>query len=106
MKWCMEIVQDFNGLYYANMTMAGRDSLGIYHEPYRVNGLAEYVNYKTLVESIERVTGVRILKRNALFWFGNRRKKYAYLDATQHRPGKDCRVSKADIAEGWKPNFS
>ena len=106
MKWCLEIIQDFDGLYCANMTMGGFDSMGIYHKPYRVNGIAEYVSYKTLRESIRLVTGVSILKRNALFWFGNNRKRYAYIDATQYRPGKDCRVSKEDINAGWKPDFS
>lgn len=106
MKWCIEIVQDFDGLYYANMTTGGKDSAGVFHEPHHVTGLAEYVNYKTLSESIKHITGVSIPNRKSLFWFGKGRKRYAYIDATQHRPGKDCRVSKSDIEAGWKPNFS
>ena len=106
MKWCLEIVQDFNYLYYANMTMGGKDISGVYHKPHPIHGLAEYVNYRTLAESIERVTGVKIPNCNNLYWIKNGRKQYAIIDATQHRPGKDCRVSREDIAAGWKPNFS
>ena len=71
MKWFCEIVQDFDGTYYANMT----DENGL------VKGLPEYVNYKTLTAAIEQTTGRQILKHKDLHFKQSGRKKYAYINA-------------------------
>lgn len=92
-KWFIEVVQDFDGRYYANMTIGGK----------RVDGLPEYVDYNTLREAIRRKTGIVILPRKEMHFEQFQRKKYAYIDATQERP--DCRVSLEEIKAGWQPNF-
>lgn len=93
-KWICEVVQDFNGKYYANMTIAEK----------KVEGLPEYVDYKTLCEAIERKTGIRILKRKDMIFEHFQRKAYALIDATQCR--SDCRVRLAEVKNGWKPNWN
>lgn len=92
-KWFIEVVQDFDGRYYANMTIGGK----------RVDGLPKYVDYNTLREAIRRQTGIVILPRKDMRFEAFQRKKYAYIDATQER--QDCRVSLQEIKAGWQPNF-
>ena len=93
-KWFLEVVQDFDGTYYANMVMNGKP----------VTGLPEYVNYNTLRDAIRQQTGVVILNRSQMKFQGRGRKKYAYIDNTQERP--DCRVTLREMDQGWKPDFS
>lgn len=94
-KWFLEIIQDFDGSYYANMTVDGK----------RVEGLSEYVDYNTLRESIRTRTGISILHRKHLIFQRNGRKRYAYIDATQ--PCKrGCVVTLDEVCAGHKPNFS
>lgn len=97
MRWCLELVQDFDGTYYANMTIEGK----------HVEGLPENVTYKALKNAIKRITGVCILNRKDMIFTQFHRKKYAYIDATQYRGGgKDCRVPFEEVINGWKPDFS
>ena len=69
MKWFCEIVQDFDGTYYANMT----------NEKGRVDGLPEYVDYKTLCNGIKKITGISFVPRKSLKFKQYGRKKYAYV---------------------------
>lgn len=92
-KWFLEVVQDFDGTYYANMMMGGKPVLG----------LPEHVDYNTLKEAIRQKTGVDILKKKEMKFQQSGRKKYAYIDATQERA--DCRVTLAEIDNGWRPKF-
>jgi hypothetical protein len=86
MKFYCEIVQDFDVTYYANMTEGGTDSNGVWHEPKLVEGLPVNVTYKQLCEGIRKVTGVSMVQRKYLKFKSMGRKKYAYVDATQHIP--------------------
>ena len=91
--WFLEMVQDYNGTYYANMTLGGK----------KVEGLPEHVDYNTLKDAIRQKTGVCILNRNEMIFQQSGKKKYAFIDATQ--PRKDCRVTLEEIRNGWKPDF-
>ena len=96
-KFFVEIVQDMDGTYYANMIVAGTP----------VRGLPEHVDYNTLREAIRSQTGIEILKRRDMQFQQSGRKKYAYIDATQYRgEGKDCRVTLDEMRAGWKPDFT
>ena len=86
MKFYCEIVQDFDGTYYCNLTVGGKDSSGVWHEPSLVHGIPEYVDYKTLLQSIREVTGICLVPRKCLKFKQMGRKKYAYVDGTQHIP--------------------
>ena len=104
MKWFLEIVQNYDGTYYANMTLGGKDTHGNYHEPKLVQGLKEYVSFNTLKESIKDITGICILKKKELIFQQMARKKYAYIDATQ--PCKrGCIITLEEIKNGHKPNW-
>lgn len=92
-KWFLEVVQDFDGSYYANLTI----------DAIRVNDLPEYVDYNTLRNAIKEKTGIEILKKKDMIFQQNGRKKYAYIDCTQER--KDCRVTLDEMYKGWEPNF-
>ena len=92
-KWFLEVVQDFDGSYYANLTI----------DAIPVKGLPEYVDYKTLKNAIKEQTGIVILNKNDMKFQQNGRKKYAYIDATQNR--EDCRVTLDEMYQGWEPNF-
>lgn len=95
-KWFLEVVQDFDGSYYANLTVDG----------VLVDGLPEYVDYNTLKNAIKAKTGIEILKKKDMIFQQDGRKKYAYIDATQYRgEGKDCRITFDEIKNGWKPKF-
>lgn len=95
-KFFIEVVQDFDGTYYANMVLNGCP----------VRGLPENVDYNTLREGIRQKTGVEILKRKDMKFQQFGRKNYAYIDATQYRgEGKDCRVTLDEMRSGWKPDF-
>lgn len=89
----LEVVQDFDGSYYANMLLGGK----------RVEGLPEHVNYNELRDAIRQKTGVVILQRKDMKFQQSGRKKFAYIDATQER--KDCRVTLDEMKQGWKPKF-
>ena len=93
-KWFLEIVQNYDGTYYANMTINGAI----------VRNLPESVDYDTLKREIRQRTGIEILKRKDLNFQQRGGKKYAYIDATQYR--EDCRVSLHEMDHGWKPDFS
>lgn len=93
-KWICEVAQDFDGRYYANMTIQEK----------RVEGLPEYVDYKTLQKSILQKTGIVILKRKDMIFEKYGRKRYALLDNTQTR--NDCRVTLWERMNGYKPCFS
>jgi len=96
-KFFIEVVQDFDGTYYANMVVSGSP----------VRGLKEHVDYNTLREDIKVKTGIEILKKKDMFFQQCGRKKYAYIDATQYRgEGKDCRVTLDEMRSGWKPDFN
>jgi len=71
MKWFCEIVKDFDGTYYANMT----DENGL------VKGLPEYVDYRTLSNAIKQQTGRQIVSRKYLKFTRLGRKQYAYINA-------------------------
>lgn len=93
-KFTCEVVQDFDGTYYANM----------YVDNIYIEGLPEYVDYNTLKEAIKNKTGVQILKRKDMIFERLGRKKYALIDATQYRgEGTDCRVRVEELIKGWKP---
>ena len=49
-KWFLEVVQDFDGSYYANLTVNAMP----------VKGLPEYVDYNTLKKAIKEKTGIDI----------------------------------------------
>lgn len=96
-RWFVEIVQDFDGTYYANMAIEG--------EP--VEGFPHNVSYNELKNAIKNKTGICILNRKDMIFTQLQRKKYAYIDATQYRgEGKDCRVTLDEIISGWMPDFS
>lgn len=92
-KWFIEVVQDLDGSYYANMIINGKP----------VRNLKENVDYNTLREDIRSKTGIEILKRNKMKFQQSGRKKYAYIDATQER--SDCRVTLDEVRNGWEPKF-
>lgn len=92
-KWFLEVVQDFDGTYYANLTIDSKE----------VKGLPEHVDYNTLKEAIKNKTGISILNRNDMKFQQHDRKKYAYIDTTQ--PREDCRVTLDEINAGWTPKF-
>lgn len=92
-KWFLEVVQDFDGSYYANMTINGA----------RVMNLPENVDYNTLRDAIKKETGIEILKHKDMKFKQMGRKKYAYIDNTQER--NDCRVTLDEIINGWRPDF-
>lgn len=63
----IEIVRDFDGTYYVNMFKNGD----------MINGLPEYVNYRTLKKEIKNITGFEILPMKALKFKSRNRKQYA-----------------------------
>lgn len=89
--WFIEVVQDFDGTYYANMMLGGQP----------VTGLPENVTYNALRTAIRQKTGIEIPKRSDMKFQQSGRKKYAYLDATQERT--DCRVTLEELNHGWRP---
>ena len=93
-KFFCEIVQGFDGTYYANLSIDGK----------LVSGLAEYVNYNELKKSIRDKTGICIVNRKSLIFQGYGRKKYAFIDATQ--PCKRGSIVTLDeIINGHRPKF-
>lgn len=106
-RWYMEMVQDFDGRYYAHMIIEGKV----------VENLPEYVDYKTLTEAIRRETGISLLKRKDMIFEKRGRKKYAHIDATggntawrqkvnANELGHDCRITFKDIEDGYTPDFT
>ena len=93
-KFFLEVVQDFDGSYYANMVINGNP----------VQDLKEYVDYNTLRKDIRDKTGIEILKRKDMVFQQWGRKKYAYIDNTQYR--EDCRVTLDEMRHGFKPDFN
>ena len=71
-KWFLEVVQDFDGSYYANLTI----------DAIPVRDLPEYVDYNTLKNAIKEKTGIEVLKKKDMIFQQNGRKN-------EHRPG--CR---------------
>lgn len=92
-KFFIEVVQDLDGTYYANMVMDGKP----------VQGLKEHVDYTALREDIRLKTGVVILLKKDMKFQQSGHKKYAYIDNTQVRA--DCRVTLDEMRNGWKPDF-
>lgn len=86
MKFYAEVIRDFDGSYCCNLTEGGKDSSGVWHEPRLVEGIAENVDYKTLCKSIKDITGISFVPCFTLKFKQMGRKKYAYVDATQHIP--------------------
>jgi hypothetical protein len=80
MKWICEIVRDFDGTYYANMT----DENGY------VSGLPEYVNYKTLIDGVEEKTGRCLPLCKHLKFKNIGRKGYAIIQACFPHPEGSC----------------
>ena len=80
MKWMCEVVQDFDGSYYANMT----------NENGAVRGIPEYVSYRELREGIRSVTGISLVLRKALRFKQIGRKKYALVQNVYHHPQGCC----------------
>lgn len=106
-RWYIEVVQDFDGKYYAHMTIEGKI----------VENLPEYVDYRTLMVAIENETGIRLLKRKDMIFEKRGRKKYAHVDATggsaawrqkvnADKNGMDCRITFKDIEKGYTPDFT
>ena len=93
-KWFLEIVQDFDGRYYCNLTIDGE----------LVKGLPKYVDYKTLAFAIRKETGICIVQRKSLIFRRYGRKRYAYIDATQALD-RGCIVTLDEVRKGHKPNF-
>ena len=93
-KFFCEIIQDFNGKYYANLTIGGK----------LFSGLSEYVNYNALKKDIQNKTGIVIPMRKSLIFQQSGRKKYAYIDATQPCV-KGSIVTLSEICQGHKPKF-
>lgn len=95
-KWFLEVIQDREGMYSANM----------YTATGRIQGLPEHVDYNTLREGIRQHTGVEILKKKDMLFQQCEGKKYAYIDNTQFRgEGKDCRVLLEEMRAGFRPDF-
>ena len=69
MKWFCEIVQGYDGTYYANMTT----------ENGKISGLPDNVDYKTLCDGIRKVTGISLVPRKSLKFKQAEYKKYAYV---------------------------
>lgn len=68
-KWFLEVVQDFDGSYYANLTV----------DAMLVKGLPEYVDYKTLRNAIKDKTEIDIPNKGDVIFQQNGRKHYAFL---------------------------
>ena len=92
-RWFLEVVQEQNGTYSANMIMGGKP----------VEGLPSGVDYNTLRDAIRNKTSVVILKRKDMLFQRSGRRSFAFIDNTQER--KDCRVTLDEMRLGWKPNF-
>lgn len=95
-KFTCTVIQCDNGKYRANMIINGRDVLGL---PYDVD-------YRTLRDGIQRMTGIQILKRkDMIFEKLSDFEKIATIDATQPLPN-GCRVTLEDRKSGWNPDWS
>lgn len=90
-RFICEVVKDFDGTYYANMSVDGKT----------VQGLPEHVSYNVLKGAIREIANVEILKCKDMLWEKVGRKRYALIDATQTRA--DCRVTRSEVLSGWKP---
>ena len=66
----VEIVRDFDGTYYANIVKNNE----------LVDGLPEYVNYRTLKQAIRDKINFQILPLKALKFERLGRKQYAYFN--------------------------
>ena len=89
-SWYCELVRDFDGTYYANLTIDGA----------HVDGLPENVNYKTLKEAIRQRTGIQMIPVSHMYFCKLGRKQYAIIDVTRTRP--DCRVPASENRD-WRP---
>jgi hypothetical protein len=67
-----EIVKDFDGTYYINMTINGET----------VRDLPEYVSYKTLRAAVRKKCAFDLPPLSAVRFVKYGRKKYAYLHGT------------------------
>lgn len=104
-RWFLEMVQDFDGSYYANLYIEGQF----------VEDLPEYVDYRTLRAAIFDKTGIGIPNRKDMIFERFGRKKYAHIDATGGNPEwrskagnheYDCRITFADIDNGFAPDWT
>lgn len=93
-KWFIELIQDFDGMYSANLNIDGKN----------FEGLEEYVPYNKLAQSIYQKTGIKIKKRRELFFSRIGRKRYAYIDGTKDPNGKV--IPSQCIIQGYKPKFN
>lgn len=92
-KWFLEVVQDSDGTYYANLNIGGK----------LVEGLPRNVSYRALQDAIRKQTGIEILKKKDMQFEARDGKKFAYVDNTEVR--KDCRVSLRELDGHWYPKF-
>ena len=75
----IEIVRDFNNVYYVNMTA----ETGEY-----VKGLPEYIGYKELKKAVKCFTGCELPTLKSLTFEGKGRKQYANIERTGHQTPK------------------
>lgn len=68
-KIIVEIVRDFDGLYYANVSVNGEI----------IHGLPELVDYRTLKTAIKEKINFEILPKKALSFERSGRKQYALI---------------------------
>jgi hypothetical protein len=94
-KWFCEIIQDFDGSYYCNLSISGN----------LIDGIPEYVDYRTLSEGIRKRTGICIPKKKSLIFQQEGRKKYAFIDATQFLE-TGCVITLTQMKAGHQPDFT
>lgn len=75
----IEIVRDFNNVYYVNMTA----ETGEY-----VKGLPEYIGYKELKKAVKCFTGCELPALKSLTFEGKGRKQYAHIERAGHQTPK------------------
>ena len=90
----IEIVRDFNNVYYVNMTADN----GEY-----VKGLPEYVGYMDLKKAVKCLTGCELPTLKSLTFEGNGRKKYAHIERTGHQTQKALQIT-SEITEQREQN--
>ena len=75
----IEIVRDFNRLYYANVTydIPIQPEIGLPHK--RVYDLPELVDYRALKKAIKEKTGFTLPSVKTLYFEKYGRKSYAYI---------------------------
>lgn len=95
-RWCCTIIYNVEtSLYRAIMQVEGK----------HIEEVNDWLTYLALRKRIRALTGIEILKRKDMkFERLSDFEKYATIDATQIRA--DCRVTREERLNGWKPDFS